>query len=189
MAMFKALFCAKHSSYNFTELLRTIETMLLFTLLTTIYFRALSLAAPLSKRASLTQVSSFGSNPANIGMYMYVPDAVSNSPGIVVSLHGASGNAQQQFQSTPYARLAEQYGFIVIYPESPQGAWDATSAKSLLHDGGGASQSIANMARYVTATYKTDTSKVFVSGISSGGTMTVSYHKHPFILPTSILHT
>ncbi|RAH75417.1 alpha/beta hydrolase family esterase [Aspergillus aculeatinus CBS 121060] len=124
-------------------------------------FHTLSLAVPLAKRATLTQVTNFGSNPAGIRMYIYVPDAVASSPGIVVSLHGASGNAQQQFQSTPYAALAEQYGFIVIYPESPQGAWDATSSKSLLHDGGGASQSIANMARYASSTYQANANQVF----------------------------
>lgn len=108
-------------------------------------------------------------------MCIYVPERLAASPGVVVSLHGASGNSQQQYLSTPYASLAEIYGFIAIYPESPQGAWDATSSKSLLHDGGGASQSIANMVRYALTTYKADQSKVFVSGVSSGGSMAVSY--------------
>ncbi|KAE8149349.1 Alpha/Beta hydrolase protein [Aspergillus avenaceus] len=129
-------------------------------------------SAVLAQRATLTQVTDFGSNPADIRMYLYVPDAVAASPGVVVSLHGASGNAQQQFKSTPYAKLAEQYGFVAIYPESPQGAWDATSAESRTHEGGGASQSIANMVKYVLDTYNAEASKVFVSGISSGGTMT-----------------
>ncbi|KNG87276.1 hypothetical protein ANOM_004950 [Aspergillus nomiae NRRL 13137] len=141
------------------------------TLLVAVSLICLSSAVPVVKRAALSQVSNFGPNPASIRMYIYVPDAVVPSPGIVVSLHGASGNAQQQFSSTPYATLSETYGFIVIYPESPQGAWDATSSKSLLHDGGGASQSIANMVKYTTSTYSADTSKVFVSGISSGGSM------------------
>lgn len=144
-----------------------------YTFLSTFSLCCLALAGPVVKRAALTQVTNFGSNPASIRMYIYIPNALSTSPGIVVSLHGASGNAQQQFTSTPYASLAETYGFIVIYPESPQGAWDATSAKSLLHDGGGASQSIANMVTYATSTYKANTGKVFVSGISSGGTMAV----------------
>ncbi|KAE8157993.1 hypothetical protein BDV40DRAFT_292182 [Aspergillus tamarii] len=120
----------------------------------------MSNTAALTSRATLKQVTNFGYNPADIRMYMYVPDAVVTSPGVVVSLHGASGNAQQQFQSTPYASLAEQYGFVAIYPESPQGAWDATADKSLIHDGGGASQSVANMAKYVMNTYKADASKV-----------------------------
>ncbi|KAI1052751.1 hypothetical protein LB507_009832 [Fusarium sp. FIESC RH6] len=131
----------------------------------------LSLARTLTQRAALTQVANFGSNPGSLNMYIYVPANVAASPGVVFTLHGASGNAQKQFTSTPYATLAERYGFIAVYPESPQGAWDATSSKSLLHNGGGASQSIANMAAYVISTYRANSSKVFVSGVSSGGTM------------------
>ncbi|KAL2846924.1 hypothetical protein BJY01DRAFT_234389 [Aspergillus pseudoustus] len=119
-------------------------------------------ASPLTllPRATLTQVASFGTNPASLNMYIYVPDNLSSKPGVVVTLHGASGNAQQQYISDPYAQLAEQYGFVVVYPESPQGAWDATSAKSRLHDGGGASQSVANMAKYALDTYSGDASRV-----------------------------
>jgi acetylxylan esterase len=134
----------------------------------------ISTSAEITGRAALTQVTSFGANPATLRMYIFVPDALAASPGVVVSLHGASGNAQQQYQSTPYAGLAERYGFVVVYPESPQGSWDATSSQSLLHEGGGASQSIANMAKYVISTYRANANKVFVSGISSGGAMTVS---------------
>ncbi|KAI9172844.1 Acetylxylan esterase A [Paramyrothecium foliicola] len=130
-----------------------------------------SVAGSLSPRAALTQVTNFGVNPANLRLYAYIPENLVSSPGVVVTLHGASGNAQQHFSTTPYAQLAEQYGFIVLYPESPQGAWDATSAKSLNHEGGGASQSIANMAKYAIRAYNGNTSKVVVSGISSGGAM------------------
>jgi len=133
-----------------------------------------SLAGTLAQRATLTQITNFGSNPGTLNMYIYIPANVVASFGVVFTLHGASGNAQQQFVSTPYATLAERYGFIAVYPESPQGAWDATSSKSLLHNGGGASQSIANMALYVISTYKANSSKVFVSGVSSGGTMAAS---------------
>lgn len=123
--------------------------------------------------AELTRVSDFGDNPAGLVMYTYVPDNLAPSPGVVLTLHGASGNGQQAFASTPYADLAEQYGFVVVYPESPQGAWDATSRQSIVRDGGGASQSIAAMARYAIDAHDADDSKVFVSGISSGGTMAV----------------
>ncbi|KAL0929744.1 uncharacterized protein CTRU02_215387 [Colletotrichum truncatum] len=131
----------------------------------------LCIAAALAPLGVLTQVSGFGSNPAGLKMFIYVPQKTVSSPGIVVTLHGASGNAQQAYTSTPYASLAEQYGFIVIYPESPQGAWDATSSSSTMRDGGGASQSIATMTRYVINVYNADTTKIFASGISSGGSM------------------
>ncbi|KAL2811888.1 hypothetical protein BJX63DRAFT_422117 [Aspergillus granulosus] len=140
--------------------------MLPLTFLTALLLSIFTLASPLAltPRATLTQISSFGINPASLRLYIYIPDNLSSSPGVVVTLHGASGNAQQQYTSTPYADLAEQYGFIVVYPESPQGAWDATSAKSRLHEGGGASQSIANMAKYALSTYGGDASKNTMAG-------------------------
>lgn len=146
-----------------------------FNILTWVSFYGVSSGhSVLQKRASLTKVSNWGSNPASLNMYIYVPTNLASSPGLVVACHGASGNAQQEFTSTPYATLAEQYGFVVVYPESPAGAWDATSQASLTHDGGGASQSIANMASYAISTYKVNTAKVGVTGQSSGGTMAVS---------------
>ncbi|KAL5360100.1 hypothetical protein BJX96DRAFT_184333 [Aspergillus floccosus] len=138
--------------------------MSLLTLLATTLLYLMCYASPLIKRATLTEVTNFGGNPASIRMYIYVPDTLPASPGIVVSLHGASGNAQQQYQSTPYARLADINGFIAVYPESPQGAWDATSSESLVHEGGGTSQSIANMAKYVLNTYSADASKNTMAG-------------------------
>ncbi|KAL3453535.1 Alpha/Beta hydrolase protein [Aspergillus insuetus] len=150
--------------------------MLLFTLVSFLllpFFSLFSSASPiaLTPRATLTRITNFGTNPASLLMYIYIPSTLSSSPGIVVTLHGASGNAQQQYTSTPYARLADQYGFIVVYPESPQGAWDATSRKSMTHDGGGASQSIASMVRFVESSYSVDEGRVVVQGVSSGGAM------------------
>lgn len=130
-------------------------------------------AVALAPRAALTQVPDFGDNPTGLNMYVYAPENLGSSPGLVITLHGASGNAKQAFSSTPYADLAEQYGFVAIYPETPQGAWDATSRKSVVRDGGGDSQGVASMVMYALSAYNADASKVFVSGISSGGTMTV----------------
>ncbi|UPK96309.1 hypothetical protein LCI18_007244 [Fusarium solani-melongenae] len=164
--------------------------MQLLNFLTITLLCGVSLARALAKRATLTQVTNFGSNPGSLNMYIYVPDNIATSPGIVFTLHGASGNAQQQFTSTPYATLVEQYGFIAVYPESPQGAWDATSSKSLLHNGGGASQSIANMAAYVISTYEANPSKVFVSGVSSGGTMAFTLAgAYPDVFKSAIVYS
>lgn len=65
--------------------------MSLVTLLATTLLYLMCYASPLIKRATLTEVTNFGGNPASIRMYIYVPDTLAASPGIVVSLHGASG--------------------------------------------------------------------------------------------------
>lgn len=75
---------------------------------------------------------------------------------------------------TKYTSLSETYGFIAIFPSSPHdgNCWDVASNKSLTHEGGGDSNGLANMLKYTISTYKADTTKVFVTGSSSGGMMT-----------------
>jgi len=130
--------------------------------------------ADIVKRASLTQVTSFGSNPSNVKMYIYVPDNLAAKPAVIVAIHYCSGTAQAYYSGTPYARLADQHGFIVIYPESPYGGtcWDVSSPASLTHNGGGNSNSIANMVSWTVARYNADPSRVFATGTSSGAMMT-----------------
>lgn len=75
---------------------------------------------------------------------------------------------------TKYGSLADQKGFIVIYPSSKKdnNCWDVASTKSLTHEGGGDSQGLANMVKYTINKYNADPSKVFVTGSSSGAMMT-----------------
>lgn len=46
-------------------------------------------------------------------MYLYVPVDVADSPPIIVAIHYCTGTAQAYYEGTPYAQLADQYGFIV----------------------------------------------------------------------------
>jgi acetylxylan esterase len=126
--------------------------------------------------AAYSQVTNFGSNPSGAKMYLYTPPNIASRPPIIVAIHYCSGTAQAYYQNTPYARLADQYGFIVIYPESPYSGtcWDVSSRATLTHEGGANSNSIANMVRYTLSTYNADASRVFVTGTSSGAMMTVS---------------
>jgi acetylxylan esterase len=65
----------------------------------------------------------------------------------------------------------------VIYPQSPyEGTcWDVSSQETLTHNGGGNSNSIANMVTWAISKYNADSSKVFVTGSSSGAMMTVCF--------------
>jgi acetylxylan esterase len=132
-------------------------------------------ASQVIKRASLTQVTNFGANTSGTKMYIYVPAKLAAKPPIIVAIHYCTGTAQAYYSGTPYAQLAEQYGFIVIYPESPYSGtcWDVSSTAALTHNGGADSNSIANMVTYTLNTYNGDASRVFVTGSSSGAMMTV----------------
>lgn len=123
---------------------------------------------------SLSQVTSFGTAPTRAAFYIYVPKKLAASPGIVVAIHYCTGTAQAYYNNSPYKTLAEQYGFIVIYPSSPHSGtcWDVSSKATLSHEGGGDSHTIANMVKWTINEYKADTAKVFVTGSSSGAMMT-----------------
>lgn len=132
--------------------------------------------ASLAQTAQLEQVTNFGSNPSGVRMFIYVPDNVASNPAVIVAVHYCTGTAQAYYQGSQYATLAEQHGFIVVYPESPYegGCWDVSSDATLQHDGGGDSQGISQMVTYTLDTYGGDASRVFVTGTSSGAMMTVS---------------
>jgi acetylxylan esterase len=122
--------------------------------------------------SALQQVSDFGINPTNVGMFVYVPTNVTTNPAVIVAIHDCGGTAQTYFSGSPYAQYADTYGFVVIYPSSPSTdtCWDVTSNATLTHDGGGESQGIASMVAYVISTYNADPTRVFVTGTASGGT-------------------
>ncbi|KAE8147233.1 alpha/beta-hydrolase [Aspergillus avenaceus] len=136
--------------------------------------RAVGNARLMPRAGSLEQVTGYGDNPTDVDMYIYVPNNLASSPAIVVAIHYCTGTAQAYYTGTPYAQLAEQHGFIVIYPETPYDdrCWDVSSQATLTHNGGGNSNSIANMVTWTISKYNADSSKVFVTGTSSGAMMT-----------------
>ncbi|EIM92932.1 acetyl xylan esterase [Stereum hirsutum FP-91666 SS1] len=124
--------------------------------------------------SSLQQITSGFTNPTNVGFYVYKPTTVTTNPALIVALHECTVTGPGYFSGSPYAQLADQYGFIVIYPSSPHSGtcWDVSSKATLTHNGGGDSNSIANMVTYAISTWNVDSTRVFVTGSSSGAMMT-----------------
>jgi acetylxylan esterase len=134
-----------------------------------------SLVSSQTLSSTLTQIHNFGPNPRNVSMYIYVPKNITSKPPILVVPHWCHGTAQDAFKGRPYASLGDQYGFISIYPNSPNAVdqcWDVSSNASLTHNGGGDALSIVSMARYAVEKYGGDSDRVFVTGTSSGAMMT-----------------
>jgi acetylxylan esterase len=123
-------------------------------------------------QGQLQQLSNFGANPNNVGMYYYRPPNLQASPALIVAIHYCSGSAQAYFSGTPYANQADQRrNFMVIYPDAPRSGkcFDVHSPETLRHDGGGDSLGIASAVRYAISTWGVDPNRVFVTGTSSGG--------------------
>ncbi|KAI1503716.1 Alpha/Beta hydrolase protein [Biscogniauxia marginata] len=127
-------------------------------------------ASLLVRGTSLQKVSTdFGPNPRNVGFYIYVPDELVSNPPILVNPHWCHGDAQASYAGSQYATLADRYGFIVIYPDSPNTAdkcWDVSSNDTLTHNAGGDSLGIASMVRWTLDQYHGDPARVFVTGVS-----------------------
>ncbi|KAI4527480.1 carbohydrate esterase family 1 and carbohydrate-binding module family 1 protein [Schizophyllum commune Loenen D] len=142
--------------------------------------------------STLQQVTDFGDNPTNAGMYVYRPTNVASSPALIVAVHYCGGTAQAYYTGSPYAQFADQYGFIVIYPNSPNSGscWDVSSKQSLTRDGGGDSTAIANMVAYAKTQYGVDPDRIYVTGTSSGGMMTnVLAATYPDVFKAGIVYS
>lgn len=138
-------------------------------------FSAILLAGSIvaGSSASLTEVPDFGPNPTNLKMFLYVPDNIGVRPAVMVGVHWCHGTAQNFYSGNQYRSLANQYKFIMIYPNanSSDSCFDVHSKGTLTHDGGGDALGIASMVRYVIKNNNGDSTRVYAAGHSSGGMM------------------
>ncbi|HEU5370452.1 MAG TPA: PHB depolymerase family esterase, partial [Ktedonobacterales bacterium] len=91
---------------------------------------------------------------------------------LVLALHGHGGDGQGMLRLTHLNRIADQHGFIVVYPDGYQKSWadgrGATEADQAgVDDVGFLSALIDALANQ----YKVDQKRVYVTGISNGGFM------------------
>ncbi len=125
--------------------------------------------------SGLHEVRSFGTNPGNLRMHLYVPARMADKPPLVVALHGCGQNAADYAVGTGWSKLAEHLGFVVLYPEQ-QAANNPKSCFSWFVPGDvrrdvGEAYSIHQMTQHVVAAHGIDRSRVFVTGLSAGGAM------------------
>jgi poly(hydroxyalkanoate) depolymerase family esterase len=109
--------------------------------------------------------------------FLYLPRRYSDtrpSP-LVVMLHGCKQDAAAFSGGTRMNQLADQEGFLVLYPEQRRLAnahrcwnWFDSSAQRA----GGEAALIAGLVREVIGMHAIDPSRVYVAGLSAGGAMT-----------------
>jgi polyhydroxybutyrate depolymerase len=103
---------------------------------------------------------------------LYVPrsyDRTRPAP-LVISLHGASGWPAQQMNLSRWNRLADEQGFIVVYPagSSVPRIWHVDRGPGLTSD----VRFISQLIDTLEASYNIDPARIYVNGMSNGGGMT-----------------
>lgn len=106
---------------------------------------------------------------------LYVPPGVSDEPTLVVMLHGCTQDAEDFAAGTGMNALADEAGFLVLYPEQPVEAhpkrcWRWYEPEHQRR-GGGEPAILTSLVRQVVATWSVPTGHAHLAGISAGGAM------------------
>lgn len=132
--------------------------------------------AETAQAVTLTQVTSFGTNPGALRMFTYVPASLPSGRPLVVAMHGCTESASVYSTQTEWGNLADRFGFAVVFPEQASGNnssscfnWFQTGDISR---GQGEALSIKQMVDHMKSTRGSDPARVYVTGMSAGGFMT-----------------
>jgi poly(hydroxyalkanoate) depolymerase family esterase len=136
---------------------------------------AVAIPAPAAAAAGLTQVTGFGSNPGNLGMYAYVPTGLPAAAPLVVALHGCTQSATDYYSNAGWPKYADLWGFVVVFPQTTS-ANNSSSCFNWFDSskdarGVGEALSVKQMIDYAVAHYQVDTHRIYVTGLSAGGAM------------------
>ncbi len=119
------------------------------------------------------------SNGAGTRAYkVYLPARESDAPpAVVVMLHGCTQSADDFAAGTQMNRLADEHGFLVVYPEQTAHAnaskcWNWFKPQDQRRDAGEPSL-IADIVRDVARQHGADPRRIFVAGLSAGAAMAV----------------
>ncbi len=126
----------------------------------------------------LVEIPNFGKNPGNLKLFIHKNlSNKSTAIPLVVVLHGCSQNALDVAELTGWNTLADIHGFMVIYPQQKfinnTGMCFNWFRNQDIEKGKGESESIFEMITYIKKHYPIDQTKIFITGLSAGGAMSV----------------
>lgn len=108
----------------------------------------------------------------------YVPAKPAPSPALVIALHSSMSTGQQARVSYGYDfdRLADQQGFIAVYPQGYEGHWNDCKVKGPYAAKRENIDDVGFLHALVDKLVKdhdVDRARVYVTGVSNGGSMTL----------------
>jgi poly(hydroxyalkanoate) depolymerase family esterase len=135
----------------------------------------------LRAQSNLIEIKQFGTNPGNLNGFIHIPknnfDSIKRKPLIVV-LHGCTQNAETVARQSGWNKLADYYGFYVLYPQqkllnNPNRCFCWYKQNDISKNEGEV-LSIKQMIDFVVDTFSIDTTKIFAYGLSAGAAMSVA---------------
>lgn len=103
---------------------------------------------------------------------LHVPANVEKPAGLVINLHGAGATGGEQASITNYNAVADQHGFVVVYPDGIDYSWaDGRGASTPDRQGVDDVGFLAALADRLTHDYGIEPGHVFATGLSAGAFM------------------
>ncbi|WP_315729981.1 MULTISPECIES: PHB depolymerase family esterase [unclassified Bradyrhizobium] len=126
----------------------------------------------------LIEIDRFGSNPGRLKMFAYVPAQRQPLLPLVVVLHGCGQTAAEYDLGAGWSTLAKHYGFALLLPEQQranngQRCFSWFDPEDITRDQGEVC-SIRQMIARMVADLAIDPRRVFITGLSAGGAMTMA---------------
>ncbi len=112
---------------------------------------------------------------------VYVPDSYSSNQEVpmIMALHGCAMDHNDAITTWNFDLIADQQNVIIVYPfitsysgmrnENCWGYWFSNE----IHEGAGEAADLYNIAKEVESQYSIDPDRRYITGLSSGGGMTV----------------
>lgn len=128
--------------------------------------------------ARLSEVVAFGPNPGRLRMLTYAPPGLRPGAPLVVVLHGCGQSAEAFAVGAGWTELADRHGFAVLCPEQTRGnnrgrCFNWFRPADVRREGGEVA-SIRQMIDHFLARARLDRRRVFVVGLSAGGSMALA---------------
>lgn len=127
-------------------------------------------------RDSLTVMNTFGTDPGSLRADTYVPKNFPKNGPLVVVLHGSTQSAESYDYGSGWSALADECGIALLFPgqrrtNNALGSFNFFKPGDN-HRDSGEPLSIRHMIKQVADDHAVDPSRVFITGLSSGGAMT-----------------
>lgn len=149
-------------------------------------FLLLLLSLSASTATAIDRISDFGENPGKLTMFHYLPadiDSTEKHP-LVLVLHGMMLSARSMKRCGGWNKLADSLEVFLLYPQQrfTNNIGRAFSVHfnddlKKLHK---EIRSIRNMISYMLDNYPVDPERIYITGLSAGGSMSnVMLHAYP----------